>query len=1205
MSENALAAPHSRLQRALANIWEELLGVEQVAPEADFFALGGDSLGAVRMLAAVEELLLVQVSFLDFIDAPTLEALALAVETLRAQPDAGAQTSPAAQASAPPGAAAATGPAPLSFAQQRLWFVDRLDGANAAYNEVRGARIRGPLDTAALERALNDVAARHEALRTTFSDSDGEPVQLVAAAPEVPLQHLSATAEDLERVAVELASVPFDLERGPLIRAQLIAIGPEDHALQIVLHHAICDGWSHEVLLRELGELYEAHAAGRPAALPAPRAQYSAFARAERAELSGEALQAAVDPWVERLRGAPAEIALPADRPRPSVPSYRGTAYEIAVPAELASGVRAFARETRTTPFATMVAAYYLLLARLSGQHDIVIGATTSGRSQAELEDAIGLFASTVALRCRLEDRPSFRELVSRVRDTIMWAVAHEQAPFDQVVAQLGLERDLSRHPVFQAFVANVGLAPVPMAGAEPFQVRPAASRFDLTLFVEEQPEEGMRLAWEYSSDLFDAETVAAWAQDYLEILAAALAEPDAGVEIEPAGETPAAAVEADQLPDFPVACMHELFELRVRETPDAVAIIFGQESLTYAELNRAANQLAHRLRELGAGPETLIALFLEPSLELVIAILGVLKAGAAYVPLDPAYPADRIEFVLADSAAPLLVTVSELNERIPPHAGQTVCLDAEHELLSTQSTEDPERLAAPENLAYVIYTSGSTGRPKGVQVEHRNVARLFTATDAWYGFGPGDVWILLHSYAFDFSVWELWGALAYGGRLVISPLWTTRSPEALAALMTDQQVTVMNATPSLFVVVQEELLQVAERLALRYVVFGGEALQPASLRPWYDHFGDDGAQLVNMYGITETTVHVTYRPISAADCSVEQSPIGVPIPDLSLHLLDPAGAPVAAGVAGELYVGGAGVARGYLNRPELTAERFVANPFGPGRLYRTGDVARRTAGGELEFRGRIDDQVKVRGFRIELGEVQAAIRDLPGIADCAVIGVDVAPGDTRLAAYVVGNGAQQGEELTAAVTSALEQRLPEYMVPASIVAMEQLPLTRNGKTDRKALPAPTWKAGPAAGTEAPRTPTERLIAEIWSEVLGVEAPGRQDNFFNLGGHSLLAARVGTQVRRICAVDLSVRGLFEQPTLAGFRRLRRRAETEGGHPRSRGQRAGGNRGGGRRNRSGDGDGRELPAVLAAVLRSPRPRQLDLQRAAGHQRRRPA
>jgi amino acid adenylation domain-containing protein len=579
------------------------------------------------------------------------------------------------------------------------------------------------------------------------------------------------------------------------------------------------------------------------------------------------------------------------------------------------------------------------------------------------------------------------------------------------------------------------------------------------------------------------------------------------------------------------VACIHELFERRAAELPEATALTFEGASLTYGELNQRANRLAHRLQALGAGPETIVALLLEPSLQMVTAILAVLKAGAAYVPLDPEHPTDRLAFVLEDTHAPIVIAQQQLLDRMPSHQAQTVCLDADEAALSFESAANPDLLATPENLAYVIYTSGSTGQPKGVQIEHRHVARLLSATDAWYRFGRSDTWMLLHSYAFDFSVWELWGALAHGGRLVISPRLTTRSPQALAQLVAREQVTVLNATPSLFLTVQEDLLRVAPRLALRSIIFGGEALAPAALRPWFDHFGDAGPALVNMYGITETTVHVTYRPLTAADCEQPASPIGAPIPDLSLYILDPRSEPVPLGVAGELFVGGAGVARGYLNRPELTRQRFIANPFGPGHLYRTGDLARCLPDGELDFRGRADDQVKIRGFRIELGEIRAAIRTHPAVIEAAVVASTATSGDSRLVAYVVpgDRAAPPGAD---ELRGHLAQRLPGYMIPAGWVVLDALPLTRNGKVDLKSLPDPEYDR--AAATEAfvaPSTDTEHELARIWSDVLGISQIGVDDNFFELGGHSMLAVALFSEVERSFGVPLPLSVLFRGATI--------------------------------------------------------------------------
>ncbi len=1133
-----LTAMDGQIATRIAAIWGEVLGVEVLDPDADFFELGGDSLGAVRMLAAVEEATGAQVDFIDFLDEPTVAGVASAVA--RERPRASLPPS----GSEPGGAS--DGQTRLSFAQERLWFLEQMGSSSAAYNMPIGARLHGTVDVDALRRALHTVVSCHEALRTTFATEGGQAVAVGVPEAEIELESFDvrgAQVPELEarRIVTGLASAPFDLERGPLLRAALLRVADEEHVLELVFHHIVCDGCSQSVVMRELGTLYDAYRRGERAELGEPGVQYGDFARNQRTALEAQGLDALVAPWLERLAGAPEALELPTDRPRPATPTYAGATYRMRLEPTTAAAVRRFAREQRATPFATLLSAFYVLLYRHSAQEDIVIGATTAGRERPELEDGVGLFANTVALRGDLSGGPSFGELVARVRETVLWAIAHEQAPLQEIVARLPLARDLSRHPLFQVFCAHVPLATLSLDGAEPYDAHPSTSRFDLTLFVEDEPGDELELAWEYSGDLFDEGTIERLAARYVRLLEGALADPRRAIdelEILDADEREhAIAAGRERGGPYPVQCMHEAFERRAAAAPDAVAVSFEGRSLTYAELDARANRIAHRLIDLGAGPEKLVAIFLEPSLDLVAAILGVLKAGAAYLPLDPEHPRERLDFVLADAGAEAIVTEQGLLERLGDIDATAVCLDREAAELELLSPESPTVAVTPENLAYVIYTSGSTGRPKGVQVEHRQVARLFGATEEWFGFGPEDVWVLLHSYAFDFSVWELWGALAHGGQLVISPVWTTRSPQALAELVASRGVTVLNATPSLFAAVQDELLRHGPELALRFVIFGGEALRPPALRPWFAHHGETGPTLVNMYGITETTVHVTHRPLRAADCGRDVSPVGVPIPDLSVYVLDPKGTPVPDGVAGELYVGGAGVARGYLNRPELTAERFVANPFGPGRLYRTGDVAARLPDGELEFRGRIDDQVKIRGFRIELGEIESTIREHPRVNDCAAVAIEAAPGDMRLAAYVVADGAGDPAAVTALreeLIAHVEQRLPSYMVPAAVTLLERIPLTRNGKIDRRALPAPSWELQDAAGFLEPETPTEAAVAEVWRGVLGIERAGAEDNFFNLGGHSLLAARVVTQVRKRCEVEISVRALFEHPTLREF-----------------------------------------------------------------------
>jgi amino acid adenylation domain-containing protein len=1155
----ALTAPGGSPTSTIAAIWADALGLERVDEDADFFELGGDSLAAVRMLVALEDRLSVQVSFTDFLELPTVGTLAQLIAPALEGADAegsgeaegsvgeeGSENSGEGSGGAAARAESVDGPARLSFSQERLWFLEQLGGSTAAYNMPIGARLRGTLDLDALRYALREVVGRHEALRTTIAVEDGRAVARVSGSVELELAEIDLRGEpdpeqEMRRLLAELASRPFDLERGPLLRAALVRVGEQEHVLELVFHHIVCDGWSQTVVMRELGALYATARSGEPAALGSPGVQYGEFARSQRVALEAQGLEVALAPWLERLAGAPEALDLPTDRPRPAEPSYAGATYRMRLPTDTVVAVRQFAKAARATPYATLLSAFYALLYRLSGQEDIVIGATTAAREHPNLQDGVGLFASTVALRGELDGELSFEELVGRVRETVLWAVAHERTPLQEIVARLPLQRDLSRHPLFQVFCAQVPLAELAIEGAEPYDAQPTTARFDLTLFIEEEAGGELELAWEYSIDLFDAATIERLARWYVRLLQGGLADGRQAIEdlslLDEEEREQALAVGCASAADpYPVRCLHEYFERRAVTAPEATAVSFESQTLTYAQLDERANRLAHRLIGQGVGPETLVALLLEPSLELVVAILGVLKAGAAYLPLDPEHPRERLDFVLSDAGSEVVVSDSRLLDRLGVRPRTSICLDLEAADLERLSAASPSTDVTPESLAYVIYTSGSTGRPKGVQVEHRHVARLLAATDDWFGFGGEDVWIMLHSYAFDFSVWELWGALAYGGELVISPVWTTRSPQALAELLAQRGVTVLNATPSLFAAVQEELLRRAGELTLRHVVFGGEALRPPVLRPWFEHHRDGGPTLVNMYGITETTVHVTYRPLSARDCSNDTSPIGDPIPDLSLYVLDRRGAPVPDGVAGELYVGGAGVARGYLNRPELTAERFIENPFGPGRLYRTGDVAARLAGGGLEFRGRIDEQVKVRGFRIELGEIEGALREHPSVEDCAVVAIEAASGDRRLAAYVVAERHDAAtDELREELLGHLEQKLPSYMVPAALVLLERIPLTRNGKIDRRALPDPSWeRESDDAGFLEPETATEKLVAEVWRDVLGVERVGAEDNFFSLGGHSLLAARVVSQVRRRAQADISVRVLFEQPTLREF-----------------------------------------------------------------------
>ncbi|MET0399653.1 MAG: amino acid adenylation domain-containing protein [Longimicrobiaceae bacterium] len=1132
------AAPRGGTEHALAEAWAQVLGVERVGVHDDFFELGGHSLLATRLVSRVRDALGVEVPLRALFEAPTPAGLAERVEAL-AREGAGSQAPPLLPVPR-------DGDVPLSFAQQRLWFIDQLQPGSTAYNVPAALRLRGALDARALRRALAATVRRHEVLRTVLAVRDGEPVQDIRPAgplpfPVVDLAALPPERSEAEavRLAAREAARPFDLARGPLLRATLLKLDREDHAALFTMHHVVSDAWSMEVLTRELSASYAALRRGEEPRLPQLPVQYADYAAWQRRWLSGAVLEAQLGWWRERLAGAPPTLDLPADgrrRPGGSVPAG---ARPLVLGAGASRTLRCTARREGVTPFMAILAAWQLLLARYSGEEDVVVGSPIAGRTRAETEGLIGFFVNTLALRTDLSGDPTFRELLGRVRETTLGAFQHQDVPFERLVEELAPERSLSHTPLFQvAFTfetaAGAGGA-LRLEGVEtsPLAHGPEAAKFDLSLGLVQEAEE-IAGGIVYRTDLFEDATAGRMAGHLEAVLEALSADPQRRLselsllrESERAQLVAASAATAEH----PRAAVHELFARRTERAPDAAAVVFEGSTLAYSELERRANRLAHHLRRRGVGPEVRVAVCAERSAELVVALLAVLKAGGAYVPVDPAYPAERIAYLLEDSGCAIVLVQAELRDLLGEPSMEVIALEA---ALEAEEGGDaaPGVEVSPENAAYVIYTSGSTGRPKGVVVTHGNVTRLFAATQAWFGFGEHDAWTLFHSYAFDFSVWEIWGALLHGGRLVVVPWQTSRDPEAFHALLASERVTVLNQTPSAFrqLAAVEETGGVPAELALRLVIFGGEALDPRSLRGWMERHGEESPRLVNMYGITETTVHVTYRPILQADVEAgEGSPVGVAIPDLAVWVLDGWGNPVPTGVPGELYVGGGGVARGYLDRPELTAGRFVPDPFAAeagARMDRTGDRLRWKADGRLEFIGRVDEQVKVRGFRIEPGEIEAALSAHAEVREARVIVREDEPGEQRLVAYIVG------EADAGAMRDHLRRSLPEYMVPSAFVALAKLPLTPNGKLDRRALPAP----GPA-GTEgyvAPRTPTEEALAGIWAGVLRVERVGILDDFFGLGGHSLLATRLVSRVREQLGVELPLHAVFEAPTVAGL-----------------------------------------------------------------------
>jgi amino acid adenylation domain-containing protein len=1050
---------------------------------------------------------------------------------------------------------------PLSFAQQRLWFLDQWLPGSPAYALYTAINLTGRLDVAALNQSLNEIVRRHETLRTSFLTVQGRPAQIIEPALDLPLlvvdlRELAETSREAHATSLATTETrrPFDLGQGPLLRAVLMQLGEDRFWLLLTMHHIVTDRWSMGALFQELTTLYERFSAGRPSPLPELPIQYVDFAHWQRQEEQERVLEAQLDFWKRQLDGAPAVLELPTDRPRPAVQSFQGATQSLLLPDPLATALKTLSRSEGTTLFMTLLAAFKTLLHGYTGQTDIVVGSPVANRNRAEIEELIGFFVNMLVLRADLSGDPTFRQLLQQVREITLEAYAHQDLPFERLVDELQPERDLSHSPLFQT-VFGLQTAPrltvtLPGLTFSAVELRNKTAKYDLTLSMMETAQ-GLTAVAEYNTDLFDDPTILRTLEHYQRVLEAVVADPDRRLsDLSLLGEA-----EQHQLlrewndaqTSFPSSpCVHQRVEAQAERTPDAVAVVFDGHQLTYEQLNCRVNQLAHYLQRLGVGPEVLVAMCLEPSLEMVIGILGILKAGGAYVPLDPAYPKERLGFMLEDTQAPVLLMQERLLDALPPHQARVVCLDADWNVISQESERSPISQVTADNLAYVIYTSGSTGKPKGVLVSHANVARLLEATDSWFHFNASDVWTLFHSYAFDFSVWELWGALAYGGRLVVVPYLVSRSPDAFVDVLFTERVTVLNQTPSAFrqLMAAEAALAATRELALRLVIFGGEALELQGLKPWFDRHGDACPQLINMYGITEGTVHVTYRPVTVADLDLaSRSVVGEPIPDLQVNLLDRQLRPVPIGVPAEMHIGGAGLARGYLNRPELTAQRFIPNPVSeaPGaRLYRSGDLARYLADGDIEFLGRIDHQVKIRGFRIELGEVEAVLDQHPGVQQAVVLAREDVPGDKRLVAYVVADR-DPGPTINE-LRSYLKTRLPDYMVPAALVMLEALPLTPNGKVDRRALPAP----GPVRPVfeqdyVAPRTPVEEVLAAIWAQVLGIERVGIHDNFFALGGDSILSIRV-LALANERGMTLSLQDLFLHQTISELAKKLRMTE---------------------------------------------------------------
>ena len=1141
--EKELIAPRTSEEEIVAEIWTKVLDIERVGIYDNFFELGGHSLLATQVVSRMREAFGVEIPLRRLFEVPTVAGLAQSVEVARRS-----RQNLQAPAILP---VPRDGDLPLSFAQQRLWFIDQLEPGNSAYNFPAAVRLKGPLNVTALEQSVNEIVKRHEALRTTFATVDGRPVQVIAPTltvrpPVVNLQELLAGEREAEvrRLVIEEARRPFNLARGPLLRITLLRLAEEEHVGLLTMHHIVSDGWSTGILIRELASLYEAFSGGRSSPLPELSIQYADFAHWQRQWLQGEVLQTQLGYWKRQLLDAPL-LELPTDHPRPAVQTFRGSQRSLLLPNTVGEGLKVLSRQQGVTLFMTLLAAFKILLHRYSGQDDLIVGTPIANRNRLEIEGLIGFFVNTLVVRTDLSGNPTFRELLQRVREVCLGAYAHQDLPFERLVEELHLERNLGRNPLFQVMfvLQNASMQTIALPGLtlSPVEVDNGTAHFDLTLHIADT-EQGLIATLSYNTDLFEADTITQMLGHFRALLEEVVGNPESRVSDLPilgGAERQQLLVEwNDTSTDHtPTECIHQIFERQVERTPDAIAVVFEDEQLTYSELNRRANRIAHHLRALGVRPEVPVGICLEPSPDMVVGLLGILKASGVYLPLDPAYPKQRLAFMLETAQAPVILTREGLLAVLPEYDAKLVRLDSDREAIAREREENLENSARPENLAYIIYTSGSTGQPKGVLVSHDSISGHCRDVQRYYELDSNDRVLQFASLSFDLSLEQILPTLVVGARLVMMgrDVWHTAE---VHTKISELGLTVLNLPTGYWQELAREWAsapELASSIQPRLFVVGGDVMLPDVLKLW-QRTPVSSVRLLNAYGPTEATITATAFEVTPRSCetaTLQSIPIGRPLANRAIYILDKYCSPVAVGVPGELHIGGAGLARGYLNRPDLTAEKFIPNPFSaePGaRLYKTGDSARYLPDGNIEFLGRVDHQVKIRGFRIELGEVEAALRQHSAVREAVVLAQENGPGEKRLLAYVVAE--RDTTPTSSDLRGFLEQKLPEYMVPSAYVTLDKLPLMPNGKADLRALPTPD-RTRPELEKVfvAPRDALELKLARLWEEVLDVRPVGIRDNFFELGGHSLAAVRLFALIENRLGKRLPLATVFQGATV--------------------------------------------------------------------------